>query len=226
MSSISNSNTGLTSNFETKMDFENKTNDSNVDSLDNTRFANRNFDTKEPEDGLSLENELIIPNEIKLFSLEGKEYTLKGQNVIISEFIKSAIQLDPNVSEIPLNVKSNILELIIEYMNKYEGVKQEILDFPLKSKTMKENCNNEWDAEYIDRIGGSLEPEKREILEELMLGANYLDIKCLLHLACAKFASRIKGETLETIRNVLESKSENDIKVKTENNTSCSDGSC
>jgi S-phase kinase-associated protein 1 len=50
----------------------------------------------------------------------------------------------------------------------------------------------EWDVEYVD--------VEQEILFELILAANYLDIKALLDLTCAKVASMIKGKTPEEIR--------------------------
>jgi hypothetical protein len=67
---------------------------------------------------------------------------------------------------------------------------------------MKAVCADKWDAEYIDKIGGD-----RQQLYDLILGANYLDIKSLLHLGCAKVASLIKGQPLEKIKEILDPKS-------------------
>jgi S-phase kinase-associated protein 1 len=50
----------------------------------------------------------------------------------------------------------------------------------------------EWDAKFVDI--------KQELLFELILAANYMDIKSLLDLTCAKVASMIKGKTPEEIR--------------------------
>ena len=41
---------------------------------------------------------------------------------------------------------------------------------------------------------------EQDVLFELILAANYLDIKSLLELSCAKTASLIKNKTIEEIR--------------------------
>ena len=53
---------------------------------------------------------------------------------------------------------------------------------------MKDVCKDPFDADFIDRIG-----DNRQALYDLILAANYMDIKALLHLGCAKVASLIKG---------------------------------
>ena len=51
---------------------------------------------------------------------------------------------------------------------------------------------SEWDANFVE--------VDQETLFELILAANYMDIKSLLDLTCAKVASMIKGKTPEEIR--------------------------
>jgi len=83
-------------------------------------------------------------------------------------------------------------------MNHHKGVEPPIIEKPLRSKVMREVCKDSWDAEYIDAIG-----EDRQELYDLILAANYMDIKSLLHLGCAKVASLIKGQPLEKIKDIL-----------------------
>jgi S-phase kinase-associated protein 1 len=59
-------------------------------------------------------------------------------------------------------------------------------------------CKDPHDAQFIDEIG-----EDRQQLYDLVLAANYLDVKSLLHLGCAKVASLIKGQPLEKIKDIL-----------------------
>jgi S-phase kinase-associated protein 1 len=62
---------------------------------------------------------------------------------------------------------------------------------PLKSANMLEVVQ-EWYAQFVN--------VEQEILFELILAANYMDIKPLLDLTCATVASMIKGKTPEEIR--------------------------
>jgi hypothetical protein len=55
---------------------------------------------------------------------------------------------------------------------------------PLRSATLSDIVP-EWDARFVE--------VEQEMLFELILAANYMDIKSLLDLTCAKVASMIKG---------------------------------
>lgn len=62
---------------------------------------------------------------------------------------------------------------------------------PLKSANLAEVVP-EWDAQFVD--------VEHEMLFEMILAANYMDIKPLLDLTCAKVATMIKGRSPEEIR--------------------------
>jgi S-phase kinase-associated protein 1 len=99
---------------------------------------------------------------------------------------------DKEERQIPLpNVKSKILAKVIEYMRYHAGNPAKEIDRPLKSANMREVVS-EWDADYVE--------VDDEMLFDLILAANYMDIKPLLDLTCAKVASYMKGKTAEEIR--------------------------
>merc|ERR1712115_646851 len=98
-------------------------------------------------------------------------------------------------------------ELVVEYMDHHKGVEPPIIEKPLRSKVMREVCKDGWDADFIDGIG-----EDRQKLYDLILAANYMDIKSLLHLGCAKVASLIKGQPLEKIKDILSTGSKKEEK--------------
>merc|ERR1719473_47229 len=99
---------------------------------------------------------------------------------------------DGEAQEIPLpNVKSHVLAKVIEFCRRYAEEPMSEIEKPLKSANMHEVVQ-EWYANYVD--------VDQELLFELILAANYMDIKPLLDLTCATVASMIKGKTPEEIR--------------------------
>lgn len=94
------------------------------------------------------------------------------------------------------NVDSAVLQKIIEFCTYY---KQEDpmteLKRPLKSDKMSENVQP-WYAEFADNLDQTM-------LFQLVLAANYMDIKPLLDLASGKIALIIKGKTCEEIRELF-----------------------
>lgn len=114
----------------------------------------------------------------------------------------SPFRTDETAPEVPIpGVNGDILQLVVNYMKEHKGVEPSIIEKPLRSKVMKEVCPYKWDADYIDQIG-----DNRQQLYDVILAANYLDIKSLLHLGCAKVASLIKGQPLEKIKEILDPK--------------------
>jgi len=89
------------------------------------------------------------------------------------------------------NVKGSTLAKVVEYLKYHAETPAKEIEKPLKSSNMAEVVS-QWDAEYVE--------VEQELLFELILAANYMDIKPLLDLSCAKVASLIKGKTPEQIR--------------------------
>ena len=102
-------------------------------------------------------------------------------------------------------VRGEILAKVVEYLVYHKGTEPPPPEKPLRSKVMKDVCKDPWDAEYIDKVG-----EHRQLLYDLILAANYMDIKSLLHLGCAKVATLIKGVPLEKIKEILSKGTKNE----------------
>merc|ERR1719326_2843105 len=116
--------------------------------------------------------------------------------------------------EIPLpNVKTAILGKVLDYCKFHKDEPPAEIQKPLKSANLAECGVREWDVEYVD--------VEQELLFELILAANYMDIKSLLDLTCAKVASMIKGKTPAEIRQTFNIASdftpEEEIKVRQDN---------
>ena len=98
--------------------------------------------------------------------------------------------------EIPLpNVKFQILKKVMEYCEKHRNDNPPEIEKPLKTSNLNELVDA-YDAKFIDL-------ENLEELFEIILAANYLDIRSLLDLSCAKVASLIKGKSPEEIRKIF-----------------------
>ena len=129
---------------------------------------------------------------ITLISSDGEKVVISSKAVQRSVLVKGIIEDYPDDAEVPLNnVKSNILKKIKEYLDHYENQEIKEIERPLPSQNFQE-CVNEWDFKYID--------VDIDLIFDLILGANYMDIKPLLELASSKVASIIKGKTTEEIR--------------------------
>jgi S-phase kinase-associated protein 1 len=133
---------------------------------------------------------------VHLVSQEGDSFDVSVKVAKMSELIKTMIddeqEEDAEAQEIPLpNVKSAVLTKVIEFCRHYSEDPMNEIEKPLKSANMQEVVQ-EWFANFV-KI-------EQELLFELILAANYMDIKPLLDLTCATVASMIKGKTPEEIR--------------------------
>jgi len=140
---------------------------------------------------------------LKLVAKDGKtSFEVDKKHAFVSNLVKTSLENDTSASSLDIpGVSGPILEKVVEYVNHHKGVEPPIIEKPLRSKVLKDVCQDKWDAEYIDKIG-----ENRQNLYDLILAANYMDIKSLLHLGCAKVASLIKGQPLEKIKEILDPK--------------------
>jgi len=129
---------------------------------------------------------------LSLKSQEGEVFQVPKKICMMSELIKTMSEGDKDADDIPLlNVKAAVLKKVVEYMRYHAENPPKDIEKPLKSPNMAEVVS-QWDAEFVD--------VDQELLFELILAANYMDIKPLLDLSCAKVASMIKGKTPEQIR--------------------------
>merc|ERR1712161_105284 len=149
---------------------------------------------------------------VELISKEGDKFPVVIGVANMSELVKSMMEdkdedddddddddddADKKVSagkttEIPLpNVKSEVLKKVIEFCEHHLAEPMTEVEKPLKSQNMADVVQK-WYADFVDL--------EQVLLFELILAANYMDIKPLLDLTCATVASMIKGKTPDEIR--------------------------
>lgn len=127
-----------------------------------------------------------MSSEVVLVSQDGERFRVPRNAAFLSELVRTMIgDEEEEENEVPLlNVKADVLRKVVEYCRYHADHPAEDIQKPLKSNDMREVVC-EWDAEFVS--------VEQEMLFELILAANYMDIKSLLDLTCAKVASMIKG---------------------------------
>merc|ERR1711964_450627 len=106
-------------------------------------------------------------------------------------------------------VEGPILDLVVEYLKHHDGKVPAEIAKPIKSTKMEKVVEDAWDAEFINK-------QSKAVVFQIILGANYMDIKSLLHLGCAKIATLIKGKSPEEIKKILgDDEDGDDVKADT-----------
>merc|ERR1712025_379692 len=93
-------------------------------------------------------------------------------------------------------VTGDVLKLIVDYLKHHNGKIPAEIAKPIRSVKMEKIVEDEWDAKFINGLS-------KKTVFQIILGANYMDIKSLLHLGCAKIATLIKGKSPEEIKKIL-----------------------
>lgn len=117
------------------------------------------------------------------------------------------------IQSIEVNVHSEYLSLIINYMEHQNGISGEIPDSPIFSKYMKDLIEDQWIVNFVEDLTPDLKeddsgnpkymsysydekkkiPESRKFLFQLTETCHNLQINCLTHILCSKIATMSKG---------------------------------
>eukprot|EP00250_Pteridium_aquilinum_P035040 c8508_g1_i1 orf=379-858(-) len=137
-------------------------------------------------------------SKVKLKASDDELFEVEEIVAFESQTIKDMVEDTGTESVIPLlNVSSKILSKVIEYC-RYHA-----LEVPKSSDdkpALSEEDVKHWDAEFVK--------VDQATLFDLILAANYLNIKNLLDLTCQSVADMIKGKTPEEIRKTFNIKND------------------
>jgi len=150
---------------------------------------------------------------LKFLSKDGKEIELALGVAKMSEFIAGMLKVFEDAPDaasdapIDLDISGEILEKIAAYL-KWHHANPKALDLPDEDFDEEEEDNTgmddgafkyrrtddiiEWDKQFI--------AVENPVLFEMLLAANYLNIRILLDLILKAIANQIKGKTTEEIR--------------------------
>lgn len=157
--------------------------------------SNTNDNETKEEEAESLDNDdtkYIIESE------EGKRFTLIGRKVIsLSGFLKKTFPPDEPMSGKPPrlnNITSDYLGKIVDYLKHHKGKEPVEIPKPLPSSKLSDiDGIDDWDVKFMESL-------TQDELFGVLLAANFMDVKPLLNLCCAKTASLMKGKTPKEIK--------------------------
>lgn len=131
---------------------------------------------------------------VTLKSCDNEEFTVEQDVAFQSITVKNMIEDTGGEDTVPLpNVNSRVLSKILEFCTHHvkEGKKvEDASDEATKRKVEQEI--DDWDKDFMK--------VDQAVLYDLILAANYLNIKTLLDLCCKTVADIIRGKTPEEIR--------------------------
>ncbi|CAM6041351.1 unnamed protein product [Sphagnum compactum] len=134
---------------------------------------------------------------VKLKSSDDEMFEVEEAVAFESQAVKNMIEDTGMDHPIPLpNVSSKILAKVIEYC-KYHVENQKASD---DKPATSEDEIKAWDLDFVK--------VDQATLFDLILAANYLNIKNLLDLTCQTVADMIKGKTPEEIRKTFNIKND------------------
>ncbi|EJD05862.1 ubiquitin-protein ligase [Fomitiporia mediterranea MF3/22] len=99
--------------------------------------------------------------------------------------------------EIPVqNINSTVMRKVLEWCDYHQNDPLPAPDESTADESRRRTTDiSEWDQKFIQ--------VDQEMLFEIILAANYLDIKALLDVGCKTVANMIKGKTPEEIRKLF-----------------------
>jgi len=136
-------------------------------------------------------------SKVKLTSSDNQLFEVDEEVANQSHTVKNMIEDTGTEEMIPLpNVPGKILSKVIEYCKFHVEAAKTVDNKPSKT----EDEVKQWDTEFVK--------VDQATLFDLILAANYLNIKGLLDLTCQTVANMIKGKTPEEIRKTFNIKND------------------
>mmetsp|Transcript_30518 Transcript_30518/g.34688 ORF Transcript_30518/g.34688 Transcript_30518/m.34688 type:complete len:181 (+) Transcript_30518:160-702(+) len=130
---------------------------------------------------------------VTLVSKEGEKIEVSSKITAMSGLIKNIIEDQDSKEDIVFDAISTVtLNRIVNYCQHHEFINPEPLKKPLPSNKL-EDFLGDWDREFLEAL-------KEEELTDLINAANFLDVKALIDICCARVAAMFKGKSIDELR--------------------------
>lgn len=130
---------------------------------------------------------------IKLISADGVSYPVERKVLEQSVLLKNMLEdIGDEITEVPIpNIQSNVLRKVLDYCEYHKNDPQ----VTSSDESVSRSKNSEisaWDQKFLQ--------VDQEMLFEIIMTANYLDIRPLLEVSTRAVANLIRNKTPEEIR--------------------------
>lgn len=132
------------------------------------------------------------------------EFKVSRESAKMSGLLRDMLEdQEGNEAIIPIpNVSGQTLRLVLEYMEYHCGNPAQPIEKPLKTTIESLVC--EWDSNFLfNKLLKNHDEKQHEVLIDVIMAANFLNVRDLLDLTCACVASMIRGKTAEQIRELF-----------------------
>jgi len=163
--------------------------------LDDKKVDEPQEEEEDGQGGLDDDVELLT---LKSGGQQPQQFEINKADAELSKFVTTILEGDAQATSIEIRqVPPETLKHVVTYLQHHKGKEPDPLPCPVRSIHMAQIVSDKWDATWIDAF------DKKTIFE-IILAANYMDIKSLLHLGCAKIATLIKQLDQKEINRIIE----------------------
>merc|ERR1712096_10675 len=138
---------------------------------------------------------------------KSSEFTLTRKAAKKMNFLKKSIMGDETALEFSVEKhmvqSSEALRYAVDYVTGLGDRKPKDIQKPIRSVNIVECIADEDRADAENMLALFADGEGKRAVFDVILAANYLDIKSLLHLGCVQIATQIKGKSPAEIRAIL-----------------------
>jgi S-phase kinase-associated protein 1 len=148
-----------------------------------------------------------VKEEVYQVVVQDKIYSFTKQEISLSNFIKTCIKDASDRGEEMVfkisNISIEMMNIVEEYLRHHNGNTTPEIIKPLPTlkmnevKTEDEKLLNEWDVDFVMKF------ELKDLIK-VIEAANYMDVKPMLDLCCARLATIIKGEKIEDLEKMFD----------------------
>jgi len=159
-----------------------------------------------PKNVIYVIHQFFDPETIFIHTQDGEEIPIKIRALGLSKLLSIEAEIK-RPSHIHIRkIEGHIFIQIAKYLSYHNGIEPVEIAKPIRSVNLGRCVEDQWDVSFINKLS------TRDIFL-IIIAANYIDCKSLLHLGCAKIATLIKGRSPEEIKVILSREEKDEVKA-------------